>query len=210
MPALLKKLPKQVAGAHYLCHWAWLCWCRIKGTSSPSPTLKRRLWKSPTIPITSARGHRQLEHGKVQCAMSRCQHISWAGASTYPGQVQDTCKVLRCDSDRSWGSTSDNSNSPILMDKYPKAAAAHEVAMGQSSYTEAQDPVLGLVRCQVWPPLGEVPMVHQFLPQKCSLLTEILSLSFPQASFCRRNDLVPGNVIDLMPWQRKAKVCCFD
>ena len=72
------------------------------------------------------------------------------------------------------------------MDKYPKAAAAHEVAMGQSSYTEAQDPVLGLVRCQVWPPLGEVPMVHQFLPQKCSLLTEILSLQLPPGLFLQK------------------------
>lgn len=71
------------------------------------------------------------------------------------------------------------------MDKYVKAAAAQGVAMGQSSYTEAQNPALGLVRCQVLPSLGEVPMVHQFLPQKCSLLTEILSPSSPRPLFAQ-------------------------
>lgn len=51
------------------------------------------------------------------------------------------------------------------MDEYPKAAAAQGVAMGESSYAEAENPLLGLVRSQVLPSLGELPVVPQFLPQ---------------------------------------------
>lgn len=69
--------------------------------------------------------------------------------------------------------------------------------MGESSYTEAWSPLLGFVKSQVLPPLWYISSC----PSEglwCCLLAEILSLSFlPQASFCRKNDLVLGNISNL-------------
>lgn len=38
--------------------------------------------------------------------------------------------------------------------------------MGESSYTEAQSSLLGFVKSAVLPPLWEVTLVRQFLPQR--------------------------------------------
>lgn len=69
--------------------------------------------------------------------------------------------------------------------------------MVESSYTEASSTLLGLAKSQVLPPLREVTLVHEFLPQGGTVVQFAGSDFIPQLPpvlFFRRNHLVLGNI----------------